>query len=69
VDQSVIAGLGNLLTDEICWCARLHPSRPVADVDSDDLIRLHAAMTGVLRTAETWATIAARRFPRLFATR
>jgi formamidopyrimidine-DNA glycosylase len=51
MDQSVIAGLGNLLTDEICWRARLHPSRRVADVDDDELKRLHAAMTGVLRTA------------------
>ena len=51
MDQSVIAGLGNLLTDEICWRARLHPSHRVADVDADELKRLHAAMTGVLRTA------------------
>jgi formamidopyrimidine-DNA glycosylase len=51
MDQSVIAGLGNLLTDEICWRAGLHPSRPVADLDDDDLKRLHAAMTRVLRTS------------------
>lgn len=51
MDQSVIAGLGNLLTDEICWRARLHPSRRIADLDADELKRLHAAMTGVLRTS------------------
>jgi formamidopyrimidine-DNA glycosylase len=51
MDQSVIAGLGNLLTDEICWRAKLHPSRSVADIDADEVKRLHAAMTGVLRTA------------------
>ncbi len=34
MDQSVIAGLGNLLTDEICWRARLQPTRPVADLDA-----------------------------------
>jgi formamidopyrimidine-DNA glycosylase len=51
MDQSVIAGLGNLLTDEICWRARIPPTRPVADVDADDLKALHAAMTRVLRTA------------------
>lgn len=28
MDQSVIAGLGNLLTDEICWRAKINPHRP-----------------------------------------
>ncbi len=51
MDQSVIAGLGNLLTDEICWRAKVNPSRLVSDIDADELKRLHAAMTAVLRTA------------------
>ena len=51
MDQSVIAGLGNLLTDEILWQARLHPSRPVARLDEDELRRLHTTMKRVLRTA------------------
>lgn len=51
MDQSVIAGLGNLLTDEICWRAELRPSRSVADLNDDELKRLHEAMVRVLRTA------------------
>lgn len=51
MDQSVIAGLGNLLTDEICWRTRMRPTRPVAELNPDDVKRLHAAMTQVLRTA------------------
>jgi formamidopyrimidine-DNA glycosylase len=51
MDQSVIAGLGNLLTDEICWQARIAPTRPVANVDADDQKTLHGAMTRVLRTS------------------
>jgi len=51
MDQSVIAGLGNLLTDEICWRARILPTRPIPELDADDVKRLHAAMTQVLRTA------------------
>jgi formamidopyrimidine-DNA glycosylase len=51
MNQSVIAGLGNLLTDEICWQAGLHPSHRVSDLDAGELKRLHAAMTRVLRTA------------------
>ncbi len=51
MDQSVIAGLGNLLTDEICWRARVHPSKAVSDLNPDELRRLHEAMRGTLRTA------------------
>nr|WP_245604981.1 DNA-formamidopyrimidine glycosylase family protein [Mycobacterium genavense] len=51
MDQSVIAGLGNLLTDEICWRARLRVTQPVADLTDDDVQRLHAAMAQVLRTS------------------
>ncbi|OBG37254.1 Fpg/Nei family DNA glycosylase [Mycobacterium sp. E3198] len=51
MDQAVIAGLGNLLTDEICWRARIAPHRPVPGLDADDVKRLHAAMTSVLRTS------------------
>lgn len=51
MDQSVIAGLGNLLTDEICWRARLKPTHPVANLSADDVKRLHTAMTQVLRTS------------------
>jgi formamidopyrimidine-DNA glycosylase len=50
-DQSVIAGLGNLLADEICWRARIQPTRPVTDLAADDVKCLHTAMTGILRTA------------------
>lgn len=28
MDQSALSGLGNLLTDEICWRARIDPRRP-----------------------------------------
>lgn len=51
MDQSVIAGLGNLLVDEICWRARIRPTRQIADIGADDVKRLHSAMAQVLRTA------------------
>lgn len=51
LDQSVVAGLGNLLVDEICWRAKVNPARPVAELDADDLRRLHGEMRGTLRTA------------------
>lgn len=51
MDQSVIAGLGNLLADEICWRARIRPTLGVAELDDDAVSDLHRAMTQVLRTA------------------
>jgi formamidopyrimidine-DNA glycosylase len=57
MDQSVIAGLGNLLVDEICWQARLHPARQVASLDDDDLRPLHATMRRVLRTSVRHARV------------
>lgn len=51
MDQPVIAGLGNLLVDEICWRARILPTRPVTELDDDEVRDLHRAMTQALRTA------------------
>jgi formamidopyrimidine-DNA glycosylase len=49
MDQSVLAGLGNLLADEILWQAGINPSRTCAELSDDDLARLHARMRAVLR--------------------
>jgi formamidopyrimidine-DNA glycosylase len=51
LDQSVVAGLGNLLTDEILWRARLHPATGVNRLGDDGVGRLHQAMRSVLRTS------------------
>ena len=48
MDQSVIAGLGNLTVDEILWRARVHPLTPVRDLSQADLRRLHERMGEVL---------------------
>jgi formamidopyrimidine-DNA glycosylase len=48
-DQTVIAGLGNLLADEICWQARINPTRPAMDLDDAERGRLYRAMRRVLR--------------------
>jgi formamidopyrimidine-DNA glycosylase len=50
-DQSVLAGLGNLLADEILWRARLHPSRRTDDLTGDERRRLHTEMRRTLRSA------------------
>lgn len=51
MDQSLLAGLGNELTDEILWRACLHPGRAAGGLDGGELDRLHRALSGVLRTS------------------
>lgn len=65
MDQRLIAGVGNLLSDEILWRARVHPATPVSELggrrrrelDSS----LHAAVTESIRYGrvphgERWLT-------------
>lgn len=44
MDQRLIAGLGNLLSDEILWRARVHPGTPVAKLGPARRRRLYEAM-------------------------
>jgi formamidopyrimidine-DNA glycosylase len=41
MDQSRIAGLGNLLTDEALWRAGIDPARPAGSLDAAEVRRLH----------------------------
>jgi formamidopyrimidine-DNA glycosylase len=49
LDQTVIAGLGNIYADEALWAARLHPERCTASLRAAELRRLHRAIRRVLR--------------------
>lgn len=49
MDQSEIAGLGNLLADEILWRARIHPRTSSSAIGSKECAQLHARMRSVLR--------------------
>ncbi len=44
LDQSVIAGVGNLLADETLWQAKLSPRRPADELSATELRRLHTAL-------------------------
>jgi formamidopyrimidine-DNA glycosylase len=50
MDQHRIAGLGNLLTDEVLWRAGIDPARPADSLDADDRVRLHRAIRNTVRT-------------------
>lgn len=48
MDQARVAGLGNLLTDEVLWRARLDPTRAAGSLDEREVARLHATVHEVL---------------------
>jgi formamidopyrimidine-DNA glycosylase len=51
LDQSKIAGIGNLLADEILWQAKIPPATPVNRLQRPDVDRLYRAMRAVLAAA------------------
>jgi len=51
MDQSVIAGVGNLLADEILWQARIDPRRPAQELDERELDELRRATRAAVRRA------------------
>jgi formamidopyrimidine-DNA glycosylase len=51
MDQHRIAGIGNLLADEILWRARIHPARTVSGLTAAEQSRLLRATRDAIRTA------------------
>jgi formamidopyrimidine-DNA glycosylase len=49
MDQAHIAGLGNLLADEILWRAGLDPARPADSLDAAEQVRLARAIRNSLQ--------------------
>jgi formamidopyrimidine-DNA glycosylase len=51
IDQSLLAGLGNLLADEILWRSGLHPATRSGDLTEPELRRLYTHVRRTLRSA------------------
>jgi formamidopyrimidine-DNA glycosylase len=51
LDQDAIAGIGNLLADQILWQARILPSRPVGDLTKVETGRMMRALRRVVSAA------------------
>ncbi len=51
MDQSVLAGVGNLLADEALWRAGLSPLRPAEALGEEELDALRRALRGAIRDA------------------
>jgi formamidopyrimidine-DNA glycosylase len=51
LDQSFVAGLGNIYADEVLFLSRIHPARNAGSLDEADRARLFSAVRAVLTTA------------------
>jgi formamidopyrimidine-DNA glycosylase len=63
LDQSVLAGVGNWIADEVLYQAGLDPRRPAASLRPDEVSRLRARLVAVIRRAVDVGADDAR-FPR-----
>ncbi len=51
IDQSLIAGIGNMYADEALFASRIHPLRAGGSLSSEEIERLHNAIQQVLWSA------------------
>lgn len=51
LDQSVIAGIGNIYADESLWGAKIHPATRAGDLSPAEVRRLHREIKHVLKMA------------------
>lgn len=51
MDQTLIAGLGNIYSDEVLFQAKIHPKRSATDMDEQEMDTLFHKMREVLQTA------------------
>ncbi len=49
LDQTIIAGIGNIYSDEILWKAGVHPERKVKDVTNSEMKKLWEATILILK--------------------
>jgi formamidopyrimidine-DNA glycosylase len=51
LDQSFLAGVGNIYADEALFAARILPTRPAGELTREDATRLHKELQRILRRA------------------
>ena len=51
LNQSIVAGLGNLYVDDLCYRLRLHPARRVNEMTDDELCTVHGEIVKMMTYA------------------
>src|SRR5215218_2498401 len=51
LDQSVVAGLGNIYVDEVLFAAGVHPARKANTLHGEEIRKVHTATRDILRRA------------------
>lgn len=51
MNQEVIAGIGNIYSDEILFEAKIHPSKEILKLNTDELKRIYQAIKKILKLA------------------
>jgi formamidopyrimidine-DNA glycosylase len=51
MDQTVIAGIGNIYSDEALWMAKVHPLKKVPDLKEKEMERIYDSLVKVLNLA------------------
>jgi formamidopyrimidine-DNA glycosylase len=49
LDQTVVAGIGNIYADESLWAAKIHPETKVQDISTAKLRKLYEGLRAVLK--------------------
>lgn len=49
LEQTLVAGLGNIYVDEVLWAARIHPERVASHLKKAEIKRLHAEIIRILQ--------------------
>jgi len=51
MNQNVIAGIGNIYSNEILWEAKIHPFQNISKLKEDNLKKIYEAMKKILKKA------------------
>lgn len=51
LDQTVVAGLGNIYSDEVLFCARINPKQKANNIDNKQISRLYECIPEVIKKA------------------
>lgn len=51
MDQKVIAGIGNIYSDEILWLSKIHPAKPANKLTDKELRNIYSRMRLILKRA------------------